>query len=828
MKTRSLYTVLFLISQLTAYMQVSINSDNSLPDPSAMLEIKTTERGFLPPRMTTDQMNSIPEPPDGLLVYNTTAGTLYWFDGSAWQKFSQVGFEETDPVFIVHPAYRITNQKILEWNTAYGWGNHALAGYLTQYNESDPVFTAHPASGISAANITNWNNAYNTRLTGTSGTPPLTLDIAGNALTGSMTKAGVITSGYLSAEDWNTFNNKQNAMTFGNLGSQDITITGGTGAVFRSGTNLTVMKGNLTSSDMTITGGSGALPGSGATLTIIKGNLSEATTSVLTITGGENAVLGSGTTLKVKQASTTQSGYLSSTDWSAFNSKQNPVTFGNLTSSDIIITGGTSAVKGSGVTLAIAKGNLTSPDFTVTGGAGAVFGNGTNLTINKGNLTESSSSVLTITNGNNVVLGSGTTLQVKQAAAGQSGFLSAADWNSFNNKVSSQWMSDGPELSYSSGNVAIGSTGTENSALLELNSTTQGFLPPRMTIAQRDVMPDPALGMIIVCSDCPAPFNLQIYTGSSWVPMPFNRYPAATEVEQSGGAYILNTLTGSYTFEDEDHDPEGATQYCWYRADNPSGINESAISGATNLTYIPVFSDVGKYIRFSVTPVALRGASPGLQVKSSTFLGPVSSFACGSNSFSINHNPLGGVAPVLKTVSYNTVTNIPGEQEKCWVTRNLGATRPANSVDDSSPDAAGWYWQFNRKQGYEHDGTTLTPAWNYIPVSENTNWLSSNDPCLLELGEPWRLPTHTEWYNVDVTDDWDTWSDPWNSGLKLHAAGYITSGGFITSRGFTGRYTSSVQFTNTMNYYLIFNEDVCGRSYDDKTMGISVRCIREN
>lgn len=45
-----------------------------------------------------------------------------------------------------------------EWDTAYGWGNHALGGYLT--TESDPIFIAHSAYGVTASSITNWNTAY--------------------------------------------------------------------------------------------------------------------------------------------------------------------------------------------------------------------------------------------------------------------------------------------------------------------------------------------------------------------------------------------------------------------------------------------------------------------------------------------------------------------------------------------------------------------------------------------------------------------------------------------------------------------------------------------
>ena len=44
------------------------------------------------------------------------------------------------------------------WNTAFGWGNHASGGYLT--TESDPVYIADEAFNITASSTTNWNTAY--------------------------------------------------------------------------------------------------------------------------------------------------------------------------------------------------------------------------------------------------------------------------------------------------------------------------------------------------------------------------------------------------------------------------------------------------------------------------------------------------------------------------------------------------------------------------------------------------------------------------------------------------------------------------------------------
>ena len=72
---------------------------------------------------------------------------------------------------------------------------------------------------------------------------------------------------------------------------------------------------------------------------ITTGDLTEATSTILTILGGTGAVIGSGTSIQVQQANTSQSGYLSSTDWNTFNDKSDyadPLT----TNGDIVIRSG--------------------------------------------------------------------------------------------------------------------------------------------------------------------------------------------------------------------------------------------------------------------------------------------------------------------------------------------------------------------------------------------------------------------------------------------------------------------------------------------------------
>jgi hypothetical protein len=162
----------------------------------------------------------------------------------------------------------------------------------------------------------------------------------------------------------------------------------------------------------------------------------------------------------------------------------------------------------------------------------------------------------------------------------------------------------------------------------------------------------------------------------------------------------------------------------------------------------------------------------------------------GCGTLTIHHLAANGVAPQDKTVTYGTVTGIPGEPTKCWITSNLGASQQATAVNDATDASAGWYWQFNLKQGYMPNGTATTPTWNSGSNNATVNWSAATDPCTLELGGTWRIPTSTEWTNVNTSGGWADYNGPWNSALKLHAAGMISNGSFGL-RGTNSFYWSS-------------------------------------
>ena len=71
-----------------------------------------------------------------------------------------------------------------------------------------------------------------------------------------------------------------------------------------------------------------------------------------------------------------------------------------------------------------------------------------------------------------------------------------------------------------SGKLIVGaSSATSASAILEASSTTQGFLPPRMTYYQRTQIASPIAGLTIWCSNCGASGEMQVFNGGTWTNM---------------------------------------------------------------------------------------------------------------------------------------------------------------------------------------------------------------------------------------------------------------------------------------------------------------------
>jgi hypothetical protein len=72
----------FLALSTNTYCQMGINTQT--PDQSARLDIYDTSKGVLVPRLTNSQMNAIPSPATGLLIFNSQTESFYYRTASKW------------------------------------------------------------------------------------------------------------------------------------------------------------------------------------------------------------------------------------------------------------------------------------------------------------------------------------------------------------------------------------------------------------------------------------------------------------------------------------------------------------------------------------------------------------------------------------------------------------------------------------------------------------------------------------------------------------------------------------------------------------------------
>jgi len=88
--TLILMAILFFSVNSVTAQGVAINDDGSPANSSAQLDVQSTTKGFLPPRMTEQQRNAITSPATGLIIYQTDGTTgLYHYNGSAWSVLQQ-------------------------------------------------------------------------------------------------------------------------------------------------------------------------------------------------------------------------------------------------------------------------------------------------------------------------------------------------------------------------------------------------------------------------------------------------------------------------------------------------------------------------------------------------------------------------------------------------------------------------------------------------------------------------------------------------------------------------------------------------------------------
>ncbi|MES2850052.1 MAG: DUF1566 domain-containing protein [Bacteroidota bacterium] len=81
---KTFLSILLAFSIITATAQ-TVGIGTNTPEPSALLDLSSTTKGFLPPRVTTAQRDSIANPVEGLQVFNTTTKCIEAYIYGYWQ-----------------------------------------------------------------------------------------------------------------------------------------------------------------------------------------------------------------------------------------------------------------------------------------------------------------------------------------------------------------------------------------------------------------------------------------------------------------------------------------------------------------------------------------------------------------------------------------------------------------------------------------------------------------------------------------------------------------------------------------------------------------------
>jgi len=393
----------------------------------------------------------------------------------------------------------------------------------------------------------------------------------------------------------------------------------------------------------------------------------------------------------------------------------------------------------------------------------------------------------------------------------------------------------------------FGTSNPNPSAVMDMTSTTKGFLPPRMTSAQIAAIKSPAEGLMVYNTDQQC---MMVYSNSAfkcgfagaadnqWTVEVNDAAPKFTSLDnQIDFPYVGKTATVSSVYLDTDATPDapGTPIYQWYSYTDAAGGGKTAIPGAISSTYTFTEADRGKYIRVGVKATALTGTSPGVEQFASTYL-PV--WKCGMD-LPLKHT-IGAVAPETKSITYKTVLTTFAGTNQCWITQNLGASSNlATSINTATPESVGWYWQFDRIQGYKAQTNYNIIPGTFVTTDYSVSaTITTNDPCLSLLGGSWRLPTRVkEWdkfvATLSTTDYNAAFSSPLaltNTGFVLFLLGKLQQTDIIGM----GIYMSANRWLTNTSCVLITRHDAPASSTatDDKsinvTIGMSVRCVTDN
>ncbi|HBF87027.1 MAG TPA: hypothetical protein DDX39_00185 [Bacteroidales bacterium] len=155
--TKILLTLLIAHCTLTIALaqNIAITDDDAYTaKPSAMLDVMSTTKGMLVPRLTTAQRTAVASPATGLLVFDTDAGSFYFYNGTSWVNLTSgnasgiLGYTAPDKVYLTDANDKLgvgtiaPNNKLDIRADATNELDQAIFNVVN--NDGDTVFAVYP------------------------------------------------------------------------------------------------------------------------------------------------------------------------------------------------------------------------------------------------------------------------------------------------------------------------------------------------------------------------------------------------------------------------------------------------------------------------------------------------------------------------------------------------------------------------------------------------------------------------------------------------------------------------------------------------------------